>query len=141
MNPASAHRAGYVALLGWTNVGKSTLLNRLVGTKLAAVADKAQTTRTRIMGVRTFPDRGQVVFLDTPGVHRPRYRMNRAMVRISKEAMRAADLVALVVDAARGAGPGDASVARWLLGAEGRVVAVLNKVDLVKPKSRLLPII
>ena len=141
MSPASAHRAGYVALLGWTNVGKSTLLNRLVGTKLAAVADKAQTTRTRIMGVRTFPDRGQIVFLDTPGVHQPRYRMNRAMVRISKEAMRAADLVALVVDAARGAGPGDASVAGWLRGAEGRVLAVLNKVDLVKPKSRLLPII
>ena len=72
-------RVGSVGLVGWTNVGKSTLLNRLIGQKIAAVADVAQTTRNRIVGVRTDPDEAQYVFVDTPGIHDPRHRMNRAM--------------------------------------------------------------
>ena len=80
MSDAGRPRSGTVTLVGWTNVGKSTLLNRLVGTKLAAVADVAQTTRHRIRGALWNPDRGQIVFVDTPGIHRPRYRMNHAMV-------------------------------------------------------------
>ncbi|MCP3979935.1 MAG: GTPase Era [bacterium] len=132
-------RSGFVTLAGWTNVGKSTLLNRLVGTKLAAVADVAQTTRCRITGVRTFPGRGQIVFVDTPGIHRPRHRMNRAMVEASREAMRGVDLVILVVDASRGLGEGDAEALRMLNGAGATVWMALNKVDQVRPKHKLLP--
>jgi GTP-binding protein Era len=130
-----------VALLGWTNVGKSTLLNRLVGTKLAAVADVSQTTRGRITGVRTDRSRGQIVFVDTPGLHRPRHAMNRAMVQIARRTVAGVDLVLFVVDAERGIGPGDDETAGWLGESGARCLAVLNKIDRVRPKARLLPLI
>ena len=99
-------KSGFVSLVGLPNAGKSTLLNRLVGTKLAIVSDKPQTTRTRILGVRYYPD-AQVVFLDTPGIHRPLHRMNVRMVDIALESMREVDVLALVVDAAVKPGKGD----------------------------------
>src|SRR5437016_9695694 len=92
-------KSGFVSLIGRPNAGKSTLLNRLVRTKLAIVSDKPQTTRTRILGVRNYPD-AQVVFLDTPGIHRPLHRMNVRMVDAAVETIGEVDLVALVVDAA-----------------------------------------
>jgi len=128
-----------VALLGWTNVGKSTLLNRLVGTKLAAVADAAQTTRHRISGILTLPGRGQIVFVDTPGLHRPRHALNRAMVQATHQAAGGVDLAALVIDAAHGIGAGDREAAEWVRGTGLRCLGVLNKIDLVRPKSKLLP--
>ena len=131
-------KSGHVALAGWTNVGKSTLLNRLVGEKLAAVADVPQTTRHRIMGVLTLADRGQIVFVDTPGFHHPRERMNRAMVGAAREALTAAEVVLLVVDAEKGIGRGDAEVARMIADTAVPALAVLNKIDRVEPKSRLL---
>jgi len=78
---------GTVTLFGWTNVGKSTLLNRLIGAKLAAVADVAQTTRNRITGVLSLKHKGQIVFVDTPGLHKPHYSMNRAMVHLARQAL------------------------------------------------------
>ena len=99
-------RSGYVAFLGRPNAGKSTLLNRIVGHKLAIVSDKPQTTRTRIVGVKNYED-GQAVFVDTPGVHKPTHRMNVRMVDIALEAMREVDVLTLVVDAAVKPGPGD----------------------------------
>jgi GTP-binding protein Era len=137
---APALRFGFVALLGWTNVGKSTLLNRLVGVKLAAVAAVAQTTRRRIEGVRTVPGRGQIVFVDTPGLHHPRHKMNRAMVQTARQAVADVDLVLLVVDAPRGVGKGDRDAAMWLATTGTRRVAVLNKIDLLRAKRRLLPL-
>jgi len=134
-------RAGVVALFGWTNVGKSTLLNRLVGEKLAAVAEVAQTTRFRITGVRNVADRGQIVFVDTPGFHEPRSKMNRSMMRQVHRAVHDVDLALLLVDAARGLGAGDRRAADLLAGARCSRLVALNKVDLVKPKSRLLPMI
>jgi GTP-binding protein Era len=134
-------RSGFVALVGWTNVGKSTLLNRLVGVKLAAVGDVAQTTRHRIHGARTVKGRGQIVFVDTPGLHKPRHRMNRAMVQTTGRTMGEVDLAALVIDAARGIGPGDEQAASQVDRSCERSIAVLNKVDIVRPKSRLLPLI
>jgi GTP-binding protein Era len=131
-------KSGSVALAGWTNVGKSTLLNRLVGEKLAAVADVPQTTRHRITGVLTLPGRGQIVFVDTPGFHHPRERMNRAMVGAAREALTAVEVVLLIVDAEMGIGRGDAEVARMIKDAAVPALAVLNKVDHVEPKSRLL---
>jgi GTP-binding protein Era len=128
-----------VALLGWTNVGKSTLLNRLVGDKIAAVADVAQTTRRRITGVLNLQGRGQIAFVDTPGLHRPRNAMNRAMVEAARGAIHDVDLVALMVDASRGLGDGDCKTARMLADAGVQRVLVLNKIDCVRPKAGLLP--
>lgn len=131
-------RSGFVALCGWTNVGKSTLLNRLVGEKIAAVADVAQTTRHRITGIHHEP-RGQIVFVDTPGFHHPRERMNRAMVDAAREALTSVDVVFLLVDASRGLGEGDAEAASWVRDCGARGLVVLNKIDAVTPKTALLP--
>jgi GTP-binding protein Era len=130
-------KSGFVALVGRPNAGKSTLLNRLVGQKIAIVSDKPQTTRNRITGVRNYPE-GQVVFVDTPGVHRPLHRLNVRMVDAALEALRDVDVVTAVVDASEPAGGGD----RYLMDVLTRVtkpkVLVLNKIDAVD-KARLLP--
>jgi len=133
-----AHKFGLVSFIGRPNAGKSTLLNKLVGTKLAIVSDKPQTTRTRIHGVRNYPD-AQVVFVDTPGIHRPLHRMNVQMVDAAVEAMREVDIVGLVVDASEPTGKGDKFVADLVREAQAPVILILNKVDLMK-KTRLLPI-
>jgi GTPase len=133
-------KAGHVAIVGWTNVGKSTLLNRLVGEKIAAVADVPQTTRHRIVAVLPVPGRGQIVFVDTPGFHRPQERMNRVMVETAKAALGSVDLVLFVVDAEKGAGRGDAEVAKAIAAVGVPAIAVLNKIDRVTPKSKLLPL-
>ena len=138
---ASEPRSGFVVLVGWTNVGKSTLLNRLVGTKIAATSDVAQTTRHRILGARTVPGQGQVLFVDTPGLHVPRHRMNRAMVDAARGALDGVDVAAVVLDAARGIGDGDRRVLELVASRDVTRVAVLNKVDAVRPKSHLLPLI
>jgi GTP-binding protein Era len=129
-----------VALAGWTNVGKSTLLNRLIGEKVAAVSPVAQTTRNRITGVLSLGDSGQIVFLDTPGFHRPKYRMNRAMVQVARETLGGVDVVVQVLDAARGFGAGDEQIAGLLARSGVKRVAALNKIDRVEPKTRLLPL-
>jgi len=132
-------KSGFVSFIGRPNAGKSTLLNRLVGSKLAIVSDKPQTTRTRILGVRNYPD-AQLVLLDTPGIHRPLHRMNVRMVDAAVDTIRDVDVVGLVVDASAPAGKGDRFVLDLLKGVDTPVVLVLNKVDLLK-KSRLLPMI
>jgi GTPase len=132
-------KSGFVALLGRPNAGKSTLLNRIVGQKLAIVSDKPQTTRTRVVGVKNYPD-GQVVFVDTPGVHKPTHRMNVRMVDIALESMREVDVLALVVDAAVKPGKGDRYMLDLLKEASQPSILVLNKVDLIA-KARLLPVI
>jgi GTPase len=132
----SAFRSGFVALLGRPNAGKSTLLNRVVGAHLAIVSDKPQTTRTRILGVRNLPD-AQLVYLDTPGVHRPMHRMNVRMVDAALAAAREADVVALVVDADEKTGHGTQFMLDLLPKLQAPVVLVLNKIDRMK-KSRLL---
>src|SRR6476660_5495763 len=99
-------KSGFVSLIGRPNAGKSTLLNRLVGTKIAIVSDKPQTTRTRILGVKTYPD-AQVVYLDTPGIHRPLHRMNVRMVDTAVDTIGQVDVLGLVVDAAERPGKGD----------------------------------
>jgi GTPase len=132
-------KSGFVSLLGRPNAGKSTLLNRIVGQKVAIVSDKPQTTRTRIVGVKTY-DEGQVVFVDTPGVHKPTHRMNVRMVDVALEAMREVDVVALVVDASAKPGPGDRYMLNVLKDVTSPAILVLNKVDLIA-KNRLLPLI
>src|SRR5436190_22736189 len=98
-------KSGFVSFVGRPNTGKSTLLNRIVGHKLAIVSDKPQTTRSRILGVKNYSE-GQVVFVDTPGVHKPTHRMNVRMVDIAIESMREVDVLFLVVDVSVQSGPG-----------------------------------
>jgi GTPase len=132
-------RSGFVSFLGRPNAGKSTLLNRIVGHKLAIVSDKPQTTRTRILGVKNYLE-GQVVFVDTPGVHKPTHRMNVRMVDIALESMREVDVLCLVVDAAVKAGAGDRYLLKVVKDVNTPTVLALNKVDRIA-KPKLLPII
>jgi GTP-binding protein Era len=132
-------RSGYVSLIGRPNAGKSTLLNRLIGAKVAIVSDKPQTTRTRIVGVKTYDD-GQLVFVDTPGIHRPLHRLNVRMVDAAVETLREVQVVVLMFDASTRPGRGDEFVSGLLRDTTTPVVLVLNKVDLVA-KNSLLPLI
>ncbi len=135
-------RAGFVALLGAPNVGKSTLLNRLVGTKVSIVSPKVQTTRRRIVGI-TIRDATQIMFVDTPGIFRPRHgrRLERAMVDSAWSAAGDADLVLLLVDARRGLDRGTRGVMKGLAESTIPRFLVVNKIDLVRRRSLLLPLI
>jgi GTP-binding protein Era len=126
-----------VAVVGRPNAGKSTLVNALVGRKVAIVSDKPQTTRKRLLGMRT-EERGQLVFVDTPGLHKPLHRLNRVMLDEAQEAIREVDVRVLVIDAAESEGAGDRFTLELLAKSPEPRLAVLNKVDLV-PKNRLLP--
>lgn len=132
--------SGYVSLIGRPNAGKSTLLNRLVGQKIAAVSDKPQTTRFRIQGIITRPE-GQVVFVDTPGVHQPGYELNRRMMASVQEALMGVDLVCLIRDASVSTGNGDRFVLDLVKRAEKPALLLLNKIDKLEDKSALLPLI
>jgi GTP-binding protein Era len=134
----SPHRCGFVALVGRPNVGKSTLLNTLVGAKVAIVTPKPQTTRTRILGIKTLPQ-AQLIFVDTPGIHQhPGSLLNRRMVEVALAALQDTDVVVFLVDAQRGLIPADEELAQRLSGVRAPVVIAVNKIDLV-PKVALLP--
>ena len=132
-------KAGFVALVGRPNAGKSTLLNRMVGQKVAIVSDKPQTTRTRILGVRN-GEGGQIVFIDTPGIHRPLHRLNVRMVDVAVQIISQADVVCAVADATEAVGGGDQYFGHLLARGSGPVVLALNKIDRV-PRPALLPLI
>ena len=136
----SGFRAGYVALVGRPNAGKSTLLNRLVGEKIAAVSNKPQTTRFKILGIVNRPD-GQIVLVDTPGVHKPGYELNRRMMAGVHDALLTVDLVCLIRDASVSTGNGDRFVLDLVKQSEKPALLLLNKTDRFKDKSKLLPLI
>jgi GTPase len=129
-------RCGYVALIGVPNAGKSTLLNRLVGRKLAIVTPKAQTTRTRLLGI-AIEGSAQIIYVDTPGIFAPRRRLDRAMVAAAWSGAEDADETVLLVDAARGIGPDVRGVLDRLANRRRRSILALNKIDLVR-RDRLL---
>src|SRR5919112_4638716 len=133
-------RSGYVALVGRPNAGKSTLLNRLVGEKIAAVSNKPQTTRHQIRGVITRPE-GQIVLVDTPGVHQPGYLLNRRMMAAVHDALDGVDLVVLMRDASVSTGNGDRFVLDLVKQSAKPALLVLNKTDKVQDKSQLLPLL
>jgi len=134
-----SHHAGFVAIVGRPNVGKSTLLNALVGTKVAIVSPKPQTTRNRVVGIRTLPE-AQAVFVDTPGIHDARSQLNRRMVDVARQALAEADVVLLVLDVHAGIGAGDRELIAALAPLATPVVVVLNKIDRVA-KPSLLPVL
>jgi GTP-binding protein Era len=134
------HKSGFAALIGRPNAGKSTLLNAMVGEHIAAVSSKPQTTRTRIQGIVTRPE-GQIVFVDTPGVHKPGYALNRRMMGLVADALQQVDIVLLLRDATTSFGAGDRFTLDLIKEAAKSTFLLLNKIDLLKDKSKLLPMI
>jgi GTP-binding protein Era len=133
-------RSGYVALVGRPNAGKSTLLNRLVGEKIAAVSNKPQTTRFKILGIVNQPQ-GQIVLVDTPGVHKPGYELNRRMMSAVHDALLGVDVVCLIRDASVPTGNGDRFVLDLVKQSDKPSLLLLNKTDKLADKSKLLPLI
>ena len=133
-------RSGYVALVGRPNAGKSTLLNALIGDKVAIVSDKPQTTRNRIIGILN-EERGQAVFLDLPGVHKPLHRMNARMMQEVRSALEEVDVILHLVDTSISWGRGEEYLFDLLEPVRPPVVGVLTKIDLVRAKQDLLPLI
>ncbi len=134
------YRTGYAALIGRPNAGKSTLLNQLVGEHIAAVSSKPQTTRTRIQGIVTRPT-GQIVFVDTPGIHKPGYTLNRRMMGAVSDALAQVDVVLLLCDATSRFGSGDQFTLDLVKRAAKPTFLLLNKIDLLRDKAKLLPLI
>jgi GTP-binding protein Era len=132
-------KSGFVSLIGRPNAGKSSLLNRIVGVKLAIVSDKPQTTRNRILGVKNYAA-AQIVFVDTPGIHRPLHRMNVRMVDTAVGSIDEVDVIGVVVDASESTGAGTRYLLDLLKNTKAATVLILNKVDLVSRK-RLLPLV
>lgn len=137
---ARGHVSGFVSILGRPNSGKSTLLNALVGTKLAIVTAKPQTTRALVQGVLTLPN-AQIVFLDTPGIHAPDTLLNRRMMDSIRAALDERDLLLFLADASRPFGEKDEDAVRLIASTRAPVLLLLNKVDRVKDKAQLLPLI
>ena len=134
------HKAGFIAVIGRPNVGKSTLVNCVVGQKVAAVSPKPQTTRNRVAGVKTTGSY-QMIFLDTPGIHHAETLFNREMVKLALKTLTEVDLILWVIDASDPLSDEDQLVRGYLQDIKVPVVVALNKVDLVKPKQHLLPVI
>ena len=137
---AAGFVSGFVSILGRPNVGKSTLLNALIGTKVAIVADKPQTTRTAIQGVLTLPE-GQIVFLDTPGIHRARSSLNKRMMVSVRDALDQRDLLLFVADATIRFTDADREALDLVKKSGTPVLLILNKIDRVSDKSALLPLL
>ena len=132
-------KSGFVSIVGRPNSGKSTLLNYLVGEKVSIVTDKPQTTRHLVRGIVTKPA-GQIVFLDTPGIHKPVHRMNERMMKAARNAMADVDLILLIVDVSAAFGRGDEFTLELLKPIAAKKFLLLNKIDLVE-KKKLLPMI
>ena len=140
MNQPNNHRSGFVSILGRPNAGKSTLLNALIGEKVAIVADKPQTTRTSVQGVLTLPE-AQVVFVDTPGIHKADTPINKRMMEAVRAALDQRDLLVYVADATARFGDDDRKALDLVRRAETPSLVALNKIDLLKDKAALLPVI
>ncbi len=132
-------RSGFVALIGRPNVGKSTLLNQVLKEKIAIVSDKPQTTRNQILGVRNLPE-AQLIFLDTPGIHKPKHLLNKRMVDIAMKTFHQVDILAFLVESTGLPGEGDQYILESLRKIKKPTFLIINKVDLV-PKVKLLPLI
>ena len=137
--PKPVVRTGYVALVGRPNTGKSTLLNALIGQKVAIVSDKPQTTRISILGIKT-TDKGQLIFVDNPGIHKPLHTLNKRMMNFVYSALETSDAVCLLVDASQKFGHGDEYVLETLRKVKTPIFLLINKVDIVR-KDKILPII
>lgn len=132
----TTHKSGFVAIVGRPNVGKSTLLNRVVGQKIAIMSDKAQTTRNKIQGVYTTVD-AQLIFIDTPGIHKPKHRLGDFMVETAYSALREVDVTLFMISADQKRGKGDDFIIERLRQSQTPVFLVINKIDKVHPDALL----
>ena len=132
------HRAGYIAVIGRPNAGKSTLIDKLIGEKAAIVSDRPQTTRNRILCILS-TEKAQLIFLDTPGLHKPKDKLGEHMVKAAEDSLKDVDAVLYVVDATEKRGKGEAYILERLKKVQVPVILVLNKVDLINQKENLLP--
>jgi len=130
-------RVGYVSLIGRPNVGKSTLLNRLLGQKISIISDKPQTTRISILGIKT-TQKGQIIFIDNPGIHKPLHRLNKRMMSFVYSSLETADIICLLIDATLKFGHGDEFVIDNLKNVSTPVFLLINKVDIIKKEKVLL---
>jgi GTP-binding protein Era len=130
-------KVGYVALIGRPNVGKSTLLNYMLGEKIAIISDKPQTTRTSILGIKTTP-KGQIIFVDNPGIHKPLHNLNKRMMSFVYSSLETADLVCLLIDATQKFGHGDEFALEILKKTSTPIILLINKVDIVRKEKILL---
>lgn len=135
----SEHHSGFVAIIGRPNVGKSTFMNRILGEKIAIMSPKAQTTRNKINGIYTTPD-AQIVFVDTPGIHKPKNELDTYMDKAALSTLNQVDAILFMVEADEEKGPGDGYIMRQLAEVKKPVYLIINKIDLVKPDD-LLPLI
>jgi GTP-binding protein Era len=137
--PMNAFKSGFISILGKPNVGKSTLLNRVLGRRIAITSDKPQTTRTRILGIKNL-ENAQLIFYDTPGIHRARSRLHDSMVRTALKAGKDADLILLLTEAQRPHIEKDETILKDLLPCQAPLLLIINKIDLVE-KGSILPLI
>ncbi|SDM82616.1 GTP-binding protein Era [Fictibacillus solisalsi] len=135
----TGYKSGFVSIIGRPNVGKSTLLNHIIGQKIAIMSDKPQTTRNKIQGVYT-TDKAQVIFIDTPGIHKPKHRLGDFMTKIAQQTLREVDLILFVINAEEGYGRGDQFIIDKLQGINQPIFLVINKIDTIHP-DELLPLI
>jgi GTP-binding protein Era len=133
------YRSGFIGIIGRPNVGKSTLFNAIIGEKISIIADKPQTTRNKITGIKNLPD-AQLIFLDTPGIHKAKTPLNRAMVQTARESFNDADILLMMVEAASGVHSQDIFLIETLAEIHLPVFLVINKIDLIE-KKLLLPLI
>lgn len=133
----AAFKSGFVSIIGRPNVGKSTLLNTIIGEKITIVSDKPQTTRNKILGVKNLPG-VQIVFMDTPGIHKPRHKLNEYMVKAALSTFDEVDIILFMVEAGATAGPGDRHIVEMLTGLRKPVFLLINKIDSL-PKNTVLP--
>lgn len=132
-------KSGFIAIIGRPNVGKSTFMNRVIGQKIAIMSDKAQTTRNKIQGVLTEDD-SQMVFIDTPGIHKPKHRLGDFMVKMAESTLNEVDVIMFMIDAKEGYGRGDQYIIDRLQKVKKPVFLIINKIDMIHPDD-LLPLI
>lgn len=128
----NSYKSGFISIIGRPNVGKSTFLNRVIGQKIAIMSDKPQTTRNKIQGVLT-RDQSQMIFIDTPGIHKPKHKLGEFMIKVSKNTLREVDLIMFMVNAEQGLGKGDEFILELLEGTKTPVFLVVNKIDQIHP--------
>lgn len=129
---SKSHKSGFISIIGRPNVGKSTFLNRVIGQKIAIMSDKPQTTRNKIQGVLTLED-SQLIFLDTPGIHKPKHRLGDFMMKVAQNTLKEVDLILFMVNAEEGFGGGDEFIIEKLQHVKTPVFLVINKIDLIHP--------
>lgn len=136
--PADNFKSGFVTIIGRPNVGKSTLMNRLIGQKIAITSNKPQTTRNRIQTVYTDPEKGQIVFLDTPGIHKAKNKLGEYMVNVAERTLNEVDVVLWLVEPANFIGAGEQHIVEQLKKVRTPVILIINKVDMVEQKEQIL---